>query len=115
MLLHVARNADDFAHPLTQLQMAAEGVAVEVLPGKTLAHHDDRGCPRGIGIAEGAAGNQGDAHGFEVGRGGIDELARVRFAVGAIHGAKSVVQRALIRQRQRHGGGLDSWNAPHAL
>ena len=68
-----------------------------------------------IGIAKGAAGDHGDAHGLEVGRRGIDELAAVRIVVVAIHRAKAVIQRALVRQRQRHRGGLHSGNAPHAL
>src|ERR1017187_6268929 len=72
---------------------------------KTLAHHEDTRSPWSIGIAKGAAGEQGDVHGFEVGWGGIDELARVRIAVRAVHRAKSVIQRELVgRSEERRVG-----------
>src|ERR1035441_3962567 len=95
--------------------MPAESVAVEVLPGETLADHHYVHALGSIGIAQGATGDDRNAHSFEIGWGGIDELAPLRIAVIGVHQLEAVIQRALIWQGERRGGRLHSRNAPHTL
>src|ERR1035441_9065577 len=115
VLLDVSADSDNLEGLNLRPQMAAERVAVEIPPGKSLAHDDHAPALSGVGIAIVAAGEQGNVHGFEVGRRRVDELATVPLAVIAIHRAKPVIQRTLVGQGEGHRGRLYAGNAAHAL
>ncbi len=115
VLLHVPADADDLADLLPGFQMAPQRVGVKELAREAFAHHHHARTLCRIGIAQRTPRDDGDAHGFEIGRRGIDELTHVWIVVVALHHAEAVVERALVGQGQRDRRRVHARDAADAL
>src|ERR1700694_1680923 len=116
VLLHVADDSDNLPRLPASLQMAADGIfAEEEFGSERLAYHHNLGAFGGIRILEQATAAQRNAQRLEITRREVDRLDGPLLLVAALKFAEPEIQRTLIRQRERHTGGLHSRNTPNTI